>query len=491
MRLIDLLKDVDCEIYGDNSIEIENLTHNSKEVKEGGLFFAIKGEHYNGEEFVDDAIKQGANVVVSENKLNLSCTNVVVKNIRKAMSLIANNFYLNPAEKMLIIGVTGTNGKTTTTYMLKSIFEEAGKNVGVIGTNGIIINGKKTVSNFTTPDPIILQKTLREMVDAGVNVVCMETSAHALKLQKLWGVMTDIALFTNLSQDHLDYFKNMDDYFIAKKSFFSAQLARFGVVNIDDPYGKIIYDNADIPLVSYSKENNREADVMASNIISGYYNQEFNVKSVKGDFKVNLNMLGSFNVSNALCAISAAIMAGVEQKHIINALKNLEQIEGRFNTYFVKGVRVIVDYAHTPDGLENILKAARVFTEKNLISVFGCGGNRDVSKRHIMGQISTSLADLTVITSDNSRLEDPIDIIEDIERGVENNKYMLEIDRILAIKKAVNLACRGDTVLILGKGAENYFDVNGEKIPYITDAGIIKEIQKEESSKIEKEAIYL
>ena len=479
MELKELLKDIKCDVYGDENIIIDNLTHNSKEENKNGVFFAISGDNFNGEEFCIEAIENGAKVIDSSKKENYNCTKIVVKDVRKAMSIMARNYYLNPADKMLILSVTGTNGKTTTTYIMKSIFEEAGKKVGVIGTNGIIINNKKTASDFTTPDPILLQKTLSEMLEKGVEVVCMETSAHALKLQKLWGVMTDIALFTNLTQDHLDFFKTMDNYFDAKRKYFTSDFARFGVVNIDDPYGKIIYETSEIPLISYSKEQKSNADVFAENIVQKENDQEFLVSSMKGDFKVNLNMLGDFNVSNALCAISAAVMSGVETKHIVNALKKMEKVEGRFNSYFIDGVRVIIDYAHTPDGLENILKSAKSFTNNKLISVFGCGGNRDKSKRRIMGKISTSIADLTIITTDNSRFEDPIEIMEEIESGVVNENYILEVDRVLAIKQAINKACYGDTIVISGKGAENYFDILGEKVPYITDAKIIELIQDE------------
>lgn len=491
MNLRELLKNIDCEVYGDENIEIENLTHNSKVENINGLFFALNGNNVNGLDYVYEAIENGAKVVVSEEKIDENITNVVVKDARKAMSLIAKEFYFSPADKLFIVGVTGTNGKTTTTYMLKSIFEKAGKKVGVIGTNGIMINNKKYASDFTTPDPILLQKTLSEMVENGVDIVCMETSAHALELQKLWGIMTDIALFTNLSQDHLDYFKNMNNYFEAKRKYFTRDYARFGVVNIDDPYGKIIYETSEIPLISYSKVKESQSDIKAEDIKTKSSGQEFMVKSMKGDFIINLNMLGSFNVSNALGAITAAIMAGVDIKDIQSALENLEKVDGRFNSYFINGARVIVDYAHTPDGLENILKSAREFTENRLISVFGCGGNRDKGKRHIMGEISTSLADLTIITSDNPRFEDPIDIIEDVERGVVSGDYLLETDRITAIKKALNIAKQGDTIVISGKGAENYFDINGEKIPYKTDAGIIQEVQDEKYKKVERESKVL
>ena len=396
MNLKDLLKDVEYEIYGECDKEVESLTHNSKEENKNGLFFALNGNNFNGENFAYEAVENGAKVVVSEQRLNIKATNVVVKDTRKAMSLISKNFYNSPADKMLLIGVTGTNGKTTTTYMLKNIFEKAGKRVGVIGTNGVVIDNQIFESDFTTPDPILLQKILREMADKNVDVVCMEVSAHALELQKLWGVMTDIALFTNLSQDHLDYFKNMQNYFEAKRKFFTSDYARFGVVNIDDTYGKIIYNSSYIPLISYSKEQGNQADFVASEIKSGSNFQEFKVKTIKGEISVKLNMLGSFNVSNALGAITAAIMAGIDKKQIISGLSSLNKIDGRFNFYYVNGAKVIIDYAHTPDGLENILKSAREITENRLISVFGCGGNRDASKRHIMGRISSTIVNVKI-----------------------------------------------------------------------------------------------
>ncbi len=493
MKLKDILKNSDYILYGDENIEITNLSHNSKEVKEGGVFFAINGENVNGEEFVVEAEKHGAKVVVSEKKLDTSLINVVVKDVRKAMSLMASEFYNKPAEKMFIIGVTGTNGKTTTTYMLKNIFEKAGKKVGVIGTNGIIIDNKKYSSFFTTPDPILLQEMLHKMQEQGVNVVCMEISAHALELQKIWGVMSDIALFTNLTQDHLDYFKNMENYFQAKCKLFTKDHARFGVVNIDDPYGKIIFENAEIPIVKISRVKNSEdchADIFADNIQHNNSNQEFDVSSVKGNFHVKLNMLGNFNVSNALGAISAAIMAGVDTKTIVKAFEELEMVDGRFNTVMINGIKFIVDYAHTPDGLENILKAAREITQGKLISVFGCGGNRDKTKRAIMGKISTDLSDITIITSDNPRTEKPRDIISDIEKGCDRLNYLVVEDRVKAIKETLKIARCGDTVVLLGKGSEKYFDVNNEKIPYVGDLEVVKEIKKH-TEKVINEAILL
>jgi len=495
MKLKDILKNINCEIFGDENINVENLSHNSKEENHNGIFFAINGGKVNGEDFINEAIKNGAKVIVSENKIKTDITNVVVDDIRKAMSLLAGNFYLNPANSMLIIGVTGTNGKTTTTYMMKSIFEKAGKKVGVIGTNGIVINNQKYESSFTTPDPILLQKYLAKMKENKVNVVCMETSAHALELQKLWGVMTDIALFTNLTQDHLDFFKTMDNYFESKRKYFTNEYSRFGVVNVDDYYGKLIFENAQIPLITVSRKKNNDenyqSDITANNEQHNNSNQTFDVKSMKGDFSVKLNMLGGFNVSNALLAIAAALMADIDKKHIIDALENLEMVEGRFNTIDVDGVKVVVDYAHTPDGLENILKSAREITQGKLISVFGCGGNRDRDKRHKMGEISSKLADVSILTSDNPRNENPINIIKDIQSGFKGGNYIIEDDRVSAIKTALEVAKKNDTIVILGKGQEKYIDIDNRKIPYVGDLELVKDLKKKIENRFLYESILL
>ena len=318
MLVKDLLKDLEYKTKDNVNIEVQGLYHNSKKVKDKGLFFAIKGTDCNGEDYVFEAINNGAIVVVSDRELDLKnkATNIVVEDVRKAMSKMASNFYDNPSSKMIVIGVTGTNGKTTTTYMLKSILECSGKNVGVIGTNGIIFDDEKYDVEFTTPDPILLQKFMAKMVEKGVDVVCMEVSAHALQLQKLWGVVTDIALFTNLTQDHLDYFKTMDNYKDAKAKFFTKEMSKFAVINIDDSFGFELFNKIEIPTLAYSKNDKNEyissfADIIAIDKKTNIADQEFVAQTIKGVQKIKLNICGDFNISNALGAISAAIMCGV------------------------------------------------------------------------------------------------------------------------------------------------------------------------------------
>lgn len=477
MRLLDLIKGVSCEVWGDENIDVSRLFHNSKEVQNGGVFFAIDGTNESGEKYISEAIKNGAKVVVcNQNSSCYGITKVITEDVRLAMSLMANNFYQEPSKSMFIVGITGTNGKTTSTYMLESIYKQSGAKVGVIGTNGIVINGKKYPSEMTTPDPILLQKTLAKMRDEGVDVVVMEVSAHALELQKIRGVMTDIASFTNLTQDHLDFFKTMQNYGQAKLSFFTENYARYGVVNLDDEFGKFIFEKTKIPTLTYSRnvENSKIADIIVRSEKHNITNQEIFVSTPKGSLIFNLNLMGGFNVSNALGAIAVAIMSGVSLDDIKIGLESLEKVDGRFNTYNINGVRVIIDYAHTPDGLENVLRATREITDGKVFSVFGCGGNRDATKRPIMGRISGENADYTIITSDNPRFENPKEIARQIEAGIVN-EYEVCLDRKKAIIRAIELAKQGDSVVIAGKGAEDYLDVEGNKIPY-SDKGVVEEI---------------
>ena len=484
MRLCDVLNDVDFnyQIFGDKNQEISGLYHNSKEVQKNGVFFALEGTNVDGLMFADEAVDNGARVVFSSTKMKEreGVTNVVVKDTREAMSLFASSYYDNPSLDMFVIGVTGTNGKTTSTFMLSSIFKEAGKTVGVIGTNGIYINGKHYPSNFTTPDPILLQETLAKMRANGVGVVVMEVSAHALELSKIRGVTTDIALFTNLTQDHLDFFGTMERYGNAKRKFFEPEFSSFGVINLDDDFGRELFENVKIPSLTYSRnleqKNLREADIFVLEEKHNTTNTTFKIASPKGEQVFTINLAGGFNVSNALGAISAGILAGIPLPTIAKGLNRLEKVEGRFNTYDVGGVRVIIDFAHTPDGLENILKETRKITSGEVYSVFGCGGNRDSSKRPIMGNISSRLADYTIITSDNPRYEHPDEIAREIEQGMDIGAlHSVILDRENAIKLAISMAKKGDSVVIAGKGAEDYIDMLGVKTHY-SDAEVVESL---------------
>ena len=494
MKLSDVLEEFEAkfEVVGDINQNIRGLYHNSKEVTDGGVFFALEGSNVDGNQFIEEAISNGAKVIVSScpKKLKEGITNVIVNDTREAMSLFASSYYDNPSLDMFVVGVTGTNGKTTSTFMLASIFKEAGRSVGIIGTNGIYINGKKYPSNFTTPDPIILQETLAKMRARGVNCVVMEVSAHALELQKIRGVMTDIALFTNLTQDHLDYFKTMENYGRAKAKFFQKGVSSFGVVNYDDEFGKQLFENIEIPALTYSRDLEqkklREADIIVLEEKHNTTNTTFKIASPKGEEEFTINLAGGFNVSNALGAISAGIIAGIPLSVISRGLNKLEKVAGRFNTYDVDGVRVIIDFAHTPDGLENILTETRKITEGEVYAVFGCGGNRDAIKRPIMGNIASRLANYTIITSDNPRNEFPDEIASEIERGMDVGAlHSVILDRENAIKLAISMAKKGDSVVIAGKGAEDYMEINGEKIPY-SDCKVVESLIEKKDNR-EKE----
>lgn len=463
MKLFKLLKNINCRIFGLASIEIEGLYHNDKDVRENGLFFCINGKNFSGENFVINAIKNGAVAIVTESEItNIhGVTQILVKNVRKAMSLIACNFYGNPAEKLKIIAVTGTNGKTTTTHMIAGLMQNLGRNCAIIGTNGAIYNNKKIETEMTTPDPIVLQKILYKMERLGVEYVCMETSAHAIYLNKLDGIKFELVIFTNLTEDHLDYFLTMENYFQAKRKIFSKYFTKRALINIDDEYGKRIYDSINVPKYTYSI--NSSSNFKSDNLKLENFQQTF---LFNGKF-LKTNFLGEFNVYNLTSALASLEILGFKVKDSQSIINKLNPVEGRFNTIVIKNKLFIIDYAHTPDGLENVLKLSkRIAGYENLICVFGCGGNRETQKRSKMGEISSKYANSTIITSDNPRFEDRLKIAKDIEKGMTNSNYLTILDRSEAIKFAFKNSKENDVILIAGKGAENYIDEMGEKKPY-------------------------
>ena len=481
MKTSKLFNGINHKVFGsDENIEIKGLKHKSEECESGDVFFCLKGEKFDGHDFYLDAIKNGASVIVSERKLCVPgfVKNIVVESARSAMAECASNYFDRPSKDMKIVMVTGTNGKTTSTYMIESILKVAGMKTGVIGTNGAFVGNNKIETNMTTPDPIELQKIMKDMKDSGVEVVIMEMSAHALELQKNRGVVSDIAVFTNLTEDHLDFFSSMEKYGEAKKKLFQKNATKFAVLNMDDGYAYEIINNISVPYATVGM--NDEFDFFASDIKRANVGQSFTLNHDDHSFEVMIQMDGKFNISNALGAIAVAKRLGISDAKIQEGLEKMKGVPGRFNTYFVNGKKFIVDYAHTPDGLANILLASREILDKGkkLISVFGCGGNREKEKRSIMGALSTELADKTIITSDNPRFENPLDIIHDIESGVHAGaEYYIEPDRKKAILLAYKLAEIGDIVVVSGKGAEDYIDKGGVKTHY-KDSEVIEEIEK-------------
>lgn len=474
MKLFSLIKNIKCRVIGNINLEISGLYHRDSEVNPGGLFFCLQGTTTNGELYARNAIENGAVAIVTQNELkNANIVQIIVKNARLAMSLIASNFYGNPSKKLSVVGVTGTNGKTTTTHILSDVFSKCGFSTAVVGTNGISYAGKKIDTQMTTPDPIELHKHFCDMVKKHVQYVFMEVSAHALDLYKVDGIMFDYMIFTNLTEDHLDYFISMDAYFNAKKKAFVSNKSKQALINVDDSYGKVLFDCIKMNKTTYSICDKADVFAVPQSINEGF--QEFVIDGVK--FKSPL--IGKFNISNTLPAIYLLKELGFGLDKISELIYNLNPVAGRFNTITINGRLFVVDYAHTPDGLENVLKLCKSMNNnlKKLICVFGCGGNRETQKRKVMGEISTKIADFTVITSDNPRFEDRHLIAKQIEEGVINNNYKVVLDRREAIKFAYSISEHQDIILVAGKGAENYIDEQGIKTPY-SDMEEIKKLRE-------------
>ncbi|MBQ7453039.1 MAG: UDP-N-acetylmuramoyl-L-alanyl-D-glutamate--2,6-diaminopimelate ligase [Clostridia bacterium] len=476
MRLSSLLSAED-KLLG-KDVEIEELSLNSMTPMRDGLYFAIRGTHTNGENYVVPAISNGAVAVVCEKDLGFppEIPQVIVKDVRSAMAKMANKFYGEPNKDMKIIMVTGTNGKTSTTTILKQLFEGNGIKTGLIGTNGAIYGNKVVQTGMTTPDPIELNSILRDMRDDGCKVVCMEASAHALALNKLDGIRADFAVLTNITQDHLDFFKNMENYANAKFKLFTKERAMVAIINADDVYGRKLMQEIPIPAISYGRTTN--ALIKADNIEQNKVGQSFNVcygrNSTPERYRTQLD--GLFNIENILGALSVAEIFELDREKTKQTLASIPPVPGRFNRIEKDGVQFIVDYAHTPDGIENILRACRKIASGRVIAVFGCGGCRDAAKRPLMGRVACALADYAIITSDNPRYEEPQAIIKNILSGIrELENYEVEVDRETAIKKASKIARKGDIVAVLGKGVENYMEINGKKIDY-SDMEVIEKL---------------
>ncbi len=458
MKLEDILCGMDYEITsGSDGVDINEIQYDSRKVKSGDVFICIKGYKTDGHNYIDNAFKNGASVIIySESIESLpECTTIKVEDGRKTLAKASSNYYGNPSSRMKIIGITGTNGKTTSTFMIKSILESAGYKVGLVGTIANYIGNKKLHSERTTPESLELQRLFKEMVDEKVEYCVMEASSHSLYLNRVYSVEFCEAIFTNLTRDHLDFHKTFENYYQAKLILFKNTLN--SIINIDDKYGARVYKDAIGNKVTYAIE--KPADVKADNINMHSRGVEFDVTYKSEKKHINLNIPGKYNVLNALGSIGACINEGIKLDVVKSGLEKLKAVPGRCELVtdgYNLGYEVIVDYAHTPDGLENILKSVREFTNGKLIAVFGCGGDRDNTKRPIMGKIGTDLSDFAVITSDNPRTEDPMEIIDEVVSGIEKQDYIVIENRREAIKKAMEIAKEGDVIVIAGKGHEDY-----------------------------------
>ncbi len=468
-------------LRGDIHTEVSTIEYDSRNIKPESMFIAIKGFKVDGHEYINDAIKSGASVVVvEENSYDVesipeNITVVITKDNREFMALATCNFYNHPSREFKLIGVTGTKGKTTTTYMIKAILEKAGKKVGLVGTIANYIGNEAIPTERTTPESVDLQKLFRRMADEKVDVVVMEVSSHSLALKRVAGMTFDYAIFTNLTQDHLDFHKTFDNYLRAKAKLF--EVAKEGFVNCDDMYATRLMELATCPITTYGIDNN--PFVSARDIVITNSYSEFKLPFNKVITKIRVAIPGRFTVYNALAAICVCIRLGCSVENIIQALEVIK-VPGRSEVVpNVRGFTILVDYAHTPDSLENIIKACKTYTKGSVICVFGCGGDRDRAKRPMMGEISGNLAAYTVITTDNPRTEKPEDIIAEIEEGIKRTKgkYKIIVDRAKAIEYALRKATKNDLVLIAGKGHETYQEVNGVK-HHFDDREVVNEVLK-------------
>ena len=487
MKLSDLIKNIDIsKLINFSDIDIKSLSCNSKEKNENGLFFCFAGLKADGHEFYADAMSNGAVAFITEREIMTTVPQIVVSDARKIMGIVASNFYDNAASKLKIIGITGTNGKTTTTYLLREIFMEAGLKVGLIGTSGIYIDTLKLPAHMTTPDPIELHKLFSQMYKSGVKVVVMEVTAHAIDLNKMAGVVCDIAALTNVTQDHLDYFKTMERYAAVKASFLTKKWCKLALINADDVIGRQIAHTSDVRCASYGIT--QPSNVFAVDINMSIKGTTFVINLFDELAEIKTNLTGQFNVYNTLCACGVARLYGVPLSTIVMGVSNLQKVEGRFNQMETPfGFGVIIDYAHTPDGLVNVMAAARALTKNRLITVFGCGGDRDRTKRPIMGKIVSENSDVTIITSDNPRTENPDDIIAEIKAGTDIAKKCECIEnRQKAIIYALESAKSGDIVLICGKGAEDYQEIMGVKHPFKDEKAVLSTIKNMKNGRCAK-----
>lgn len=445
--------------YEIKETEITALHHDSREAAHGSMFFCLEGTRVSGAKFAVEAVKNGALCLVAEKWLeDIPVVQIIVPNVREAMSLIAKAFYGNKVDEMRIVGVVGTNGKTTCTHILRHILEVASEKVGVIGTLGIWFGKRRVGFGLTTPDPIHLHRIFAQMHDDGIHIVVMEASAHAIHFKKLAGIAFEIVIFTNLTQDHLDFFGTFENYSNTKIGFFLTNSIRTAVINTDNEFGRRILNERKGKSVEYAL---RDVKLFPNKSI------------IDNEFEVNLP--ARFNAENTLGCVTAAKMLGVIPEKIKEAVRTIPRITGRFNVFNVAGTTVVIDYAHTPDGLEKIISAVREFAPKKIITVFGCGGNRDKAKRQIMGKIAARLSDFTVVTSDNPRFERPSSIMKQIRKGFKigkNKNFVMIVDRETAIKFALGKAQVDDIIIIAGKGGETHTEIKGKLIEY-TDESVI------------------
>jgi len=460
-------------------VEISSLAYDNRLVAQGTLFFCVRGFTRDGHEFAPDAVARGAAALVVERPLNLGVPEVQVPSVRAAMAAVAARFHGDPTARLQTVGITGTNGKTTTAFLVRALLEAAGRGTGLLGTVKSVIGGVEHEVLRTTPEAIDLQRTFAEMLDAGDEACVMEVSSHALTLHRADAIHFAAAIFTNLTQDHLDFHETMEEYYGAKRLLFTDLAPTHSVINVDDPYGaRLAAELAPAhPAITFALAH--DASYRAGAVQTGLDGSHFTVTAPDGVYELASPLTGRFNVSNVLGAFATARALGVEAETAIEAIASAGQVPGRFQSVSEgQDFAVLVDYAHTPDSLENVLNAARPLTTGRLHVVFGCGGDRDRGKRPLMGEIAARLADRVIVTSDNPRSEDPAAIIDEILVG-SGHDVEHEVDRRVAIDRAVATAEPGDVVVVAGKGHEQGQEFEGgRKIPFDDVTVVCESLQR-------------
>ncbi|EOU1470821.1 MAG: UDP-N-acetylmuramoyl-L-alanyl-D-glutamate--2,6-diaminopimelate ligase [Clostridium perfringens] len=471
MILKSLLKGLDYEVIkGNEESKVQNIRYDNRKIEQGDAFVCVKGFKVDGHSFIGDAIKKGAKTLIVQEDVNVQedITIIKVRDTRKALAIMSSNYFGNPKDKLKIIGITGTNGKTTSAFIIKSILEKAGFMTGLIGTIANYIGNKKVDAVRTTPESYELHELFKNMVDAGVEYCVMEVSSHSLELDRVYGIQFEEGIFTNLTRDHLDFHKTFENYYNAKFKLF--ERSNHSIINLDDPYGANIVKDIEerevkTKVSTFSIE--KESDFKAFEIKSHSNGSEFkvNLESIE---EFSINIPGEYNIYNSLGCIICAYNLNIPMDKIKEGLSDVV-IPGRCELVAKEKnlpYSIIIDYAHTPDGLENILSTVKAFTKNRMISVFGCGGDRDKVKRPQMGKIGCELSDIAIITSDNPRSEEPMDIINDIVKPLNYDNFVIEVNRKEAIRKAMNMALEGDVIVIAGKGHETYQILKDETIHF-------------------------
>ncbi|MDD3803366.1 MAG: UDP-N-acetylmuramoyl-L-alanyl-D-glutamate--2,6-diaminopimelate ligase [bacterium] len=483
MRLAKIINGLDLEIKNFKDVEVSGISLDSRDIKKATLFVAVKGKNLDGNKFIGKAVKKGASAILTseKNSTDFGVPVIFTDSINRTVSLMAKNFYSNPLSEIKVIGVTGTNGKTTTTYLLRSIYGSS-ERTGVIGTIRNIINNEIIHTENTTPDPVRLFNLFAKMRDSGVKKIFMEVSSHGLKLDRVFSIEFDAAVFTNLTQDHMDFHMTMADYRESKEKLFKMlKKDGFSVINADDRSFKHFVEASSPRDVVTFGVRNRDADWVIDIKSLTLDGSMFTIteRKSKKSFDVSIPLVGDHNIYNSACGFITAYRMKRRPAEIIEGLKNACQVDGRFEKFYdARGFYAVVDYAHTPDALERLLRTAKRLTKNRVITLFGCGGDRDREKRPIMGKIATHLSDYVIITSDNPRSENPELIIKDILGGVKEKNWVVEINRSRAIKKGFMMAKSGDTLIIAGKGHEDYQIIGNKKYHFDDREEVGKNLKK-------------